>query len=134
MQQETRIDDKYLCTRCLAERVDKENMTLLNEATEMIQSMKTQSLKLAKEENILRLTNLIQLQSSNHSKIKSRQNLENYFNQLIKKWNRSKQILNQRNKSQKSKTMMRKFKFYQKIIQEILVIIYLNSKHIRKKT
>ncbi|CAD8207581.1 unnamed protein product [Paramecium pentaurelia] len=39
-------------------------MALLNEATEMIQSMKTQSLKLVKEENVLRLTNLKQLQSS----------------------------------------------------------------------
>ncbi|CAD8058027.1 unnamed protein product [Paramecium primaurelia] len=64
LKSQTRIDDKYLCTRCLAERVDKENMALLNEATEMIQSMKTQSLKIAKEENVLRLTNLKQLQSS----------------------------------------------------------------------
>ncbi|CAD8215293.1 unnamed protein product [Paramecium octaurelia] len=64
LKTQTRIDDKYLCTRCLAERVDKENMALLNEATEMIQSMKTQSLKLSKEENVLRLTNLKQLSSS----------------------------------------------------------------------
>ncbi|CAD8185149.1 unnamed protein product [Paramecium octaurelia] len=64
LKSQTRIDDKYLCTRCLAERVDKENMALLNEATEMIQSMKTQTEKLAKEENVLRLNNLKQLQSS----------------------------------------------------------------------
>ncbi|CAD8214857.1 unnamed protein product [Paramecium octaurelia] len=79
LKTQTRIDDKYLCTRCLAERVDKENITLLNEATEMIQNMKTQSLKLPKEENVLRLTNLKQLSSS----IKS---FKNQIKSQLGKW------------------------------------------------
>ncbi|CAD8130475.1 unnamed protein product [Paramecium sonneborni] len=64
LKSETRLEDKYLCTRCLTDKIDKENMALLFEANQMIQSMKTQSLKQSKEENTLRLTNLKQLSSS----------------------------------------------------------------------
>ncbi|CAD8172218.1 unnamed protein product [Paramecium pentaurelia] len=120
------IDDKYLCTRCLAERVDKENMALLNDATEMIQSMKTQSLKLAKEENVLRLTNLRQLQSS----IKS-------FKNQVKTDQQMQQIqidIELKEQKLEIKNYDEEIQILSKIIQEILVKISLNSKHIRKKT
>ncbi|CAD8177356.1 unnamed protein product [Paramecium octaurelia] len=64
LKSQTRIQDKYLCSRCMAEKIDKENLTLLNETVEMIYSMKNQASKLNKEENCLRLINIKQLQSS----------------------------------------------------------------------
>ncbi|CAD8058029.1 unnamed protein product [Paramecium primaurelia] len=62
LKSQTIIDDNNLCPRCLAEKVDKENITLLKEAGEMKQSMKTKSQKLAKEYNLIRLNNQKQLQ------------------------------------------------------------------------
>ncbi|CAD8204020.1 unnamed protein product [Paramecium pentaurelia] len=77
---QTRLEDKYLCTRCLAEKVDKENLTLLQETIEMIQSMKNQSQKLNKEENTIRLTNIKSLQSSIKS---SKDYLKTELNKLL---------------------------------------------------
>ncbi|CAD8214102.1 unnamed protein product [Paramecium octaurelia] len=64
LKSQTGIDEQYLCARCLTEKVDNKNIKLLNDATEMIQSMRTQSQNVEKEENLLRLNIFKQLQSS----------------------------------------------------------------------
>ncbi|CAD8153613.1 unnamed protein product [Paramecium pentaurelia] len=62
---QTKVDNKYYCTMCLVEKFDNNNnMTMINQVNEMIKNMTIQSERIFKEEQVLRLSSLQQLQSS----------------------------------------------------------------------
>ncbi|CAD8131244.1 unnamed protein product [Paramecium sonneborni] len=124
LKSSTKQEDKYLQAKCLYQKIDNQNFALLTETIDMIQDMKTQALKVNKEENQNRLNNMKQLQVL----------YQKYQIILSNRQIRLKKKLIHRNLSQKQRIQTKMLKFYQIIIKVILITLYLYNNLVQKTT
>ncbi|CAD8155291.1 unnamed protein product [Paramecium pentaurelia] len=62
LKQSTAKEDKYLCIKCLIEKIDIQNMALMDETKIMIKEMKSEQQTLKIKENQIRIENLKQIE------------------------------------------------------------------------
>ncbi|CAD8114433.1 unnamed protein product [Paramecium primaurelia] len=62
LKQSTAKEDKYLCIKCLIEKIDIQNMALMDETKILIKEMKSEQQTLKIKENQIRIENLKQIE------------------------------------------------------------------------